>query len=684
MDNILQRIKSITFPQYSYPLILLILGIVSYGLLFRQLSFFWDDYPLAWISDTLGSDGLSRYFSTNRPVWGLVYRITTPILGAQAWRWQLFALFWHWISTVVLWSLLRLVWSRNTQPAVWISLIYFIYPGFRQLPISLLYSHFYIVLTAYFLSLFFTILAIRKSRFYWIFTLISLGFSAINLSMMEYFYVMELVRPVLIWVVHSEEIDNIGGRLKKTFITWIPYLVLFISVTIWRVFFFQYQTQNYAYLLLDRLREEPLDGILFLIKMIANSLEVVFFASWQDVFQIPSISELGLRTTILMGLVIVFSFVVLLIFLFKQRANDVSLDSKSQKWGITAIVIGLIFCLLAGWPFWLIELKPSMLFPMDRFTLPFILGVSLVIAGFVAIVPIKQWIKILFLAILVSLATGFHFQVANAYRRDGENQRRFFWQFMWRVPGLEPGTTIMANDLLFTYYSDNSLSAPLNWIYAPDNQTEQMSYMFIYPSVRIGSLLPSLDIDTLIEVDYLAAVFNGDTSQVVVIYYDPPGCMRVLDADLDVENKMLPEIMQQAAALSSTERIITVIDRGDRTLLDELFGDEPTHSWCYHFQKADLARQQNDWEKVVELGDIALNLGDYPNDPSERIPFIEGYAHVDNWERARELSQDAHRITPMMEPMLCRLWKRIEVSTPDSPGKDITLPLVYEELGCAP
>ena len=40
-----------------------------------------------------------------------------------------------------------------------------------------------------------------------------------------------------------------------------------------------------------------------------------------------------------------------------------------------------------------------------------------------------------------------------------------------------------------------------------------------------------------------------------------------------------------------------------------LFGPEPPHTWCYYFQKADLARQRGDWDEVARLGDEARELG---------------------------------------------------------------------------
>jgi hypothetical protein len=496
---------------------------------------------------------------------------------------------------------------------------------------------------------------------------------------LEYFFALDLLRPLLIWCALIEEKYDRKKRIKVTFLNWLPYLVLWIGVTVWRVFFFSFQTHNYQMLFFQSLKNSPIIALISLIKDIDRSLWVVLVSAWVQVFRPPNISILGLRTTAV-TVVIILVIAGLTIWYLWQNRKD-SLD-KRRRWSI--LLIGLIACLLGGVPWWLTGLPPSLGFPGDRFTLPFILGVSLIIVGILEVLPIRSWMKPVILGILIGFAVGSQFQVTNQFRRDWETQRRFFWQLAWRIPGLEQGTTLMVNDLPVTYYSDNSLTAPLNWYWAPDNTTQEMSYLLLYPSQRLGKSLASLEPDTPIKVDYLAANFNGNTSNVVSVFYNPPACLRVLDRALDSDNRMLPFDMQAAAALSSTEWIQSEGKAAEDILPKNLYAPEPSHGWCYYFEIADLARQQGQWEKVAQLGDVAYHLNDYPNDPSEHFPFIEGYAHTGNWLRARELTEQSQRVTPLMDPLLCRLWQRIDASTTESQEKDTSIATVYSQLGCSP
>jgi hypothetical protein len=283
---------------------------------------------------------------------------------------------------------------------------------------------------------------------------------------------------------------------------------------------------------------------------------------------------------------------------------------------------------------------------------------------------------------MLGLAVGYHFQNANTYRRDWSTQKTFFWQLAWRVPAMEPGTTLLVNELPMQHYSDNSLTAPLNWAYAPDNHSQQMSYMLFFPERRLGMGLPALVEGITIKKDYLAAVFEGNTSRAVTVLFAPPGCLRVLDPSLDSLNSMVPPLMRDATPLSRLDLIQSGSGGQTVKLPDIIASPEPAHGWCYYFEKADLARQLGDWETVASLAEKAFATHEYPNDPVERVPFIEGYAHTGEWQRALDLSRDMLHITPAMKPVLCQLWQRIDQSTPSGSDKDSAMQAAWKEAGC--
>jgi hypothetical protein len=274
------------------------------------------------------------------------------------------------------------------------------------------------------------------------------------------------------------------------------------------------------------------------------------------------------------------------------------------------------------------------------------------------------------LALLIGLAAGRQFLWSTDYLRDWQAQKNLFWQMTWRAPGLKPKTLILMNEEL-SFYADNSISAPLNWIYAPANRSDQIDYVLFYPTNRLDHSLPALKKEIPIQYDYIAGQFNGNTSQVLAFYYDPPACLRLLDPDIDVNNRFLSDDshMREAAALSNSEQIVET----QTAVMPAIYDPEPPHAqaWCYYFEKADLARQFSEWEEVAKLGDAALKLSDHPNNPVERFVFIEGYAHTGDWDRALKLSNESYKVSKeYVRPLLCQLWKRIELETTDSSDRD--------------
>jgi hypothetical protein len=196
-----------------------------------------------------------------------------------------------------------------------------------------------------------------------------------------------------------------------------------------------------------------------------------------------------------------------------------------------------------------------------------------------------------------------------------------------------------------------------------------MDHILYFISVRLNRGLPDLKPGLPIEQNYLARTFHGNTSQLVVVDFSPPGCLRVLDPQIDSDNKLLVPLLRDAAVLSNTSIILA---EDAVSLPESLFAPEPEHRWCYYFEKADLARQFGDWEEVVKLGDKAFKLeNDSPNDPVERFVFIEGYAHMGDWRRAVELSRTSYRVSKdYVGPLLCKLWERIETEFTGGPESD--------------
>ena len=640
-------------------LILLVVAFLAYGLLMPQLGFYWDDVPITWIRYQMGSEALRDYFSTNRPIWGVLHRLTTSVIPQVPLYWQIFALFWRWLGSVVVFAVVAKLLKDKPRVALGVALLFLVYPGFNQHWSAYLYSHFYIVLFFFLTSLLCMLLAMENPKRFWTWTLAGMLLSALNLWMMEYFYVLELLRGGVILTALRDEPWTLRERVLRALKLWTPYIAVFVMAVLSRLFIFN--NQIYGMGLTDQLKSAPGETLINLMQTILFTLRLVLKDAWLQILELPD--------TAFTYYYLVIAVVVLLAaagFLLLPRDATQTIRKSSMD-AIWLIGLGILAVFLSGWPFWLIGFAPSLEWPTSRFTLPFTFGVSLIFGGVIGLIPWER-ARIVLLVVLVSLAAGRQYLNSRVYQQDWITQKNLFWQLTWRAPSIKPDTVILLNEGALHYYADNSLGGALNWIYAPDNHTRRIEYVLFYPTTRLKNALPKLETGIPIEYDYLAGQFHGNTSQTLAMYYDPPGCLRILDNDIERVNRMIPEntLLRFSARISSPELIL----KEPRARMPEVYGPEPEHNFCYYFEKADLARQFKDWEAVVTLAETALTL-EHAYDPAEQMVFIEGYAHVGEWAQAVELSERANAVSPeLVGPMLCRLWKRIDAQTAEGVERD--------------
>jgi hypothetical protein len=681
MIRIRRALADLQFSARAVPFLYLLAACLAYGLLFNRLGYFWDEWPILWIADRLGPQGLALYFETNRPFWGLIYRLTISLLGGDTpWVWQVFGLLLHWLAACGLWMTLRQVWPKAESVALWCGLLFLVYPGFRQSSIAMMYGHFFVACAAFFWSLAFSLLAVRNKRHKIIHMTAAVLLSLINLLSLEYFFVMEGLRPVFLWLAMQS--PHLSGRNKvAAFLkAWLPYLIALLAVIVWRTAIFPHQTHNYQPALVARLAGNPLSTLLNLIGTILKDVWTATFAAWSDIFKLPVLTDLGARSFVMWSAAVLIGFSAMVIFVIKSP----SCGKPDRRDFIVMILTAIAALLAGGLPFWVTDLPVGLGFPNDRFTLPFIFGACLAISVLVHLLPGGRLTPQLVLSTLAALSIGFQFLNGVAYQRDWNIQRALFWQMSWRIPALQPGTALVTSQMPLRYFSDNSLAAPLNWIYDGDHSSSAgglMDYMFYDASVRTTRAL-KLEKGRPIQQNYLAAEFKGSADRLVVFDFKPPACFRILDPNLDPLNPTLSGVMRDAAAFSSLEPILA--DEAPAFPQASIFGPEPPRGWCYYYQRADLARQFGDWAEAERLAAEAFASGDYPNDPAERLLFIEVYAHAGNWARAVDLTGETADISGLMKPSLTRLWQRIENDTLPSPKRSEALSRVAEILATEP
>jgi hypothetical protein len=705
-------------------LALLFTSILAHGLLIPWLGFYWDDWPTVWFLNRFGSSVYSAAYGVDRPALGWLFTVTTTLIGQSALAWQIFGILTRWAACLSLWAMLRAVWPLRKIETAWVAFLFAIYPGFRQHPIALTYSADWIAICLFFLSFWLMLKAVRqlsspeapKMSRLWPAVLLVFSWLLAGYVMFadEYYFGLEFLRPIFLWLVLAENLytpisSSPKRRLARVILFWLPYLALMGLFLFWRLVVFVSPRGQLT--VFDQFIGQPVAASLALAIKILKDLFKSGILAWTQIVGLNTIkSSLGSARLMAayLGLTVLAIGIAIVYFRIIQRPDSTHSMPSAQpderkaqkKWAIQAVFIGVFALFVGGWPFWVTDLPIELYFPWDRFTLAMMFGACLALAGAIVFAARTPLLKAISFGLICGLAIGFHFYNANLYRQDWSRQKDFFWQLSWRIPALEPGTLVLTNDLPLKYFSDNSLTAPLNLIYDPQNHSRQMNYMIYNIDSRLGLGLTALESGLPIEQAYRIASFSGNTSKMVVLFAAPSRCIKVIDPATDALLPHKPAYIDEATPLSNLD-LIKVDPSNQAQPPRQFFGDEPDIGWCYYFQKADLARQQQDWAEVARLGDLAqaqpIHYGHAQGneskslfalaDPSELIPFIQGYAQIGEWGKAIEFTKQAFEDEPKIANMICPIWYDLYQTRPSDSAAESEAQKAFrqvsEALNCA-
>ncbi len=128
----MNKIRTYFERSWFYPLVLLLVMLVAYGLSLARLGFYWDDWQVVYLSRFKDLSVYWNYFLNDRPTSAWTYILTVPLLGMSALRWQLFTLVMRWLSVLGFCWALQGLWPRRTWQIRWMGLLLAVFPGFTQ------------------------------------------------------------------------------------------------------------------------------------------------------------------------------------------------------------------------------------------------------------------------------------------------------------------------------------------------------------------------------------------------------------------------------------------------------------------------------------------------------------------------------------------------------------------------
>lgn len=657
----LAQLKRISEKPWFYPVALLLIGFVTYNYVLTSLGFYWDDWEIVMFNE-LNPSLQFGFFAQDRPFpW--TYQLIHSLVGSGPVGWHVVTLLIRWAGVLAFTQSLVLLWPRYKYYLLWLGVLLLVYPGFLQQSQSATKARHIMTFLLFALSIYFMVLAVKRPRWGRLLFPLSWLTTFAHLFTTEYFSGLELVRPALLWLLLAGGDETKGQMVRRVAVLYLPYLLITAFYFWCRLIYFPsiFQTTSRIDSISSTLggfQESPVGFLLVLLDRALRDFIYLIAQVWVNaVIDFEGFSFQSRAAWLAFGV----GFVLTVLFAFFYEAREEQTEDKSSP--ATIFILGFLSFILGAIPIWAIGKEISSGGWADRFALAPLLGACLMVLALLLWLVRPAFHKLILSSLLV-FSIAAQIWVVNEYRRDWQTQLDYYWQLYWRAPALKPGTAIIsfeqpsptvthfadvgyAINVLYHYHTDDG-SVPY-WMY-----TRRASFDY-QPNDPFEKRVRNIE-------------FVGNTSNsIAVLHQEKDSCLRVLD-DVYAHDPMMNDGRNVLMNVTNTAQIIPDLSAPPPD--PEIFGPEPDHDWCYYFQRADLARQTGDWERVISLFREARQKDFKPGVGSEYLPFIEAYAQTGDWQEAYELTRAAHMTNAGHRRLLCTNWSRLS-QLPSADGKAV-------------
>lgn len=622
--------------------------LAGYGVLLPFVGIYGDDWGYLWL--LFKGDGIDLFLRHNRAATAPVFTFLSHILGANPLAWQSLNFAVRWVTVWLFWLVLDQVWPEEKRWTLLAAILLAVYPGYKlgYVPINMMI--FWMVLGCLFLSFYLNLVAVRQTRLRWLWITIALICSALNLTLTEYYYFTELVRPMLIFLAVSQNAKE--GRFHRTLRSWLPFLLLFAGTILWRTFNQSSINGFYTLRLLEDFKAAPLETARMQLGQMAQDVWKVTVGAWNDALSPTRLLKEDHISSVLyyggMGLLII------LLVILQWKVSPRSKQSGKALTGWLWVGAGIIWCLLSGWPIWLAELRIGVDFASTRFAQPLMCGAVLIAVGLVRVFTAFPRLQRILIAVLVGSSISMQLLVGNSYRMDWQSQKAFYTQLYWRFGGIQSGTMFIVNQSPSSEGEENTLAAEINWFFSPKKSGPDIDYFAYFIPEHFASDNPGLLDGQQVYKGHHIGAFTASRDQIVAVYIDSRNCLRVLYPGIDTLNPRLNDFLVEMTPYSHPEAAITPEQADTAQLLTEMFGSQTEQGWCRLYQQADRMRVNQDWEGIAAISS-QIDPADFNQDWQKLALFIEADARTGDMPGAARLLKEVSPVATKNRELFCKL-----------------------------
>lgn len=685
MKNLLDKITNREFTESNAPLAFFILCFLSFGLLIPRLGFYMDDWPYVFYAKIKGIDSLREMLVyDSRPNAAWLYMLAFRLLGFRPAAWHIFALMMRFAAVTAFWLSLRAIWREQKRGVIAVSLLFAVFPFFMLQPFAVGSTHHWFGFLAFNTSLFFMVMAFQDpSPKKWFYVAGALVLEAAHLFTSEYFAGLELTRIVILWILISRAESAPPRKILRTFFNWLPYLLVLGVFFFWRIVLYQNPegvTRNEP-VILAQLTSEPFTAMRFLVNAFISDAVSVMTIGWGKAAD-PSL--LDIASPFVQFKIFFCALTFALAYFYLRNLSPKNDEPNSPNWRRESLPLALFSLMTGGLPIWFIGrsiVESKNLLSASRFGIPAMFGAALLTYLLVDYFIAEKKKRNLLLAFLLALSVNFHLDNTKEFQYSWEKQERFAQQLIWRAPAIAPGTAILTDQEVMGMMGEYAVSFSINTTYqAADfgNSPPYWYFPFAYTNPNVDDLLQGAPL----EYQKLTMEFNGNSNQMLLVDFNPElkRCLWILQPQ-DTNLRLVSDDVRRLAERSDIH-LIEQFPGNPPNPPTDIYGRANTQTWCYYFERADLARQYGQWDEIVRLWNEAQAVGERPDNGFEYIPFIEGFGHIGDWDEVREKTKFANRITAGLEPSLCGALDRLMQTASASAERDETIRDLKEDLKC--
>ncbi|NMB60535.1 MAG: hypothetical protein GYA12_15285, partial [Chloroflexi bacterium] len=431
--------------RWLVPLVLFGVVFITYGYQLSRMGLYWDDWEIIYLDHFNDPKAYWDYFLYARPLTSWIYLMFAPLIGMNPIAWQVVNILLRWAGLVGFWWALRMVWPKRSFEIGWACLLLAVYPAFTQHSVALTYVRHFACIALFAVSLGLNLLALDNKRRWWLLTVTGTFASLLQLITLEYFFGLELLRPLFLWIRLRQRADNWKKSLKDLIVQWLPYVVVLAIFGVYRFVWYPIVSPNpeaNAPVLLQRITENPLVETIKFANLVLQDMVHMTVDNWLAPLE-PGVFELRAKANWLSwaaaGLITLISAWLLI----RYQSGDKDPENKSDHFSRDAILIGLIGVLAGGIPVWITG-RQSIGGPWaDRFVLGPMFGAVLLLVGTVHWFSRRRLQQAILLGVIFAFALSSQMQTVNKYRLSRDTQNDYYWQLAWRAPAILPGTAVV-------------------------------------------------------------------------------------------------------------------------------------------------------------------------------------------------------------------------------------------------